>query len=304
MENVVFNGRFHDLVDDWGPQQVLDGLGFPEGPVMLPQGYLLFADIDNDAILRYSRPGRTGIFRQPSGGANGNTLDPQGRLVTCEGGVRRLTRTEHDGSITVLADSYQGKRLNSPNDVVVRTDGTIYFTDPIFLGSDEGMLSPDEQVMARSYMDLDFCGVFKVSPSGELSVLTKDLVRCNGLAFSPDERTLYVVNSADNSVYACDVDADGLVGNPRVWLRMEHEVFGLGDGMKVDVEGNAYVTGPGGVWVASSDGTPLGIIRIPVPPSNLAFYGFDAGMLFITAAPGAFMQRIKVPGISVIDRVE
>ena len=188
--------------------------------------------------------------------------------------------------------------------MVVRTDGTIYFTDPIFLSSDEGMLSPDEQVMARSYMDLDFCGVFKVSPSGELSLLTKDLVRCNGLAFSPDERILYVVNSADNSVYACDVDGEGSIGNPRLWLKMEYEVFGLGDGMKVDVEGNAYVTGPGGVWVASSDGTPLGIIRIPVPPSNLAFYGFDAGMLFITAAPGAFMQRIKVPGISVIDRVE
>ena len=303
MKNVVFDTGFHDLVDTWGPRQVLDGLGFPEGPVMLPQGYLIFSDIGNDAILRYSRPGRTGIFRQPSGGANGNTLDPQGRLVTCEGGLRRLTRTERDGTVTILADSYRGKRLNSPNDVVVRSDGTIYFTDPIFLGDDDEMMGPDEQVLAQSYMDLDFCGVFKISPDGELSILTKDIVRCNGLAFTPDEKVLYVVNSADSSVYAFDVDIDGSIENQRVWLKMEYEVFGLGDGMKVDVDGNVYVTGPGGVWVAGGDGTPLGIIRIEVPASNLAFYGFDSRMLFITAVPGAFLQRLKVPGISVIDRI-
>ena len=211
-------------------RQVGDGFGFPEGPVMLPDGYLVFSDIANDALVRFTRPGRTGIFRQPSGGANGNTLDPRGRLVTCEAGRRRVTRTEPDGAITVLAAHHEGKRLNAPNDVVVRSDGAVYFTDPIFLGPDEGLLAP-------SYMALGFCGVFRIAPDGGLTPLTTELARPNGLAFSPDESRLYVVDSADNSVSAFDVAADGTLRNRRQWLAMRHAAEGVGDGMKVDVDG-------------------------------------------------------------------
>ena len=295
--NIIYDDRFHDLVDDLPLRQVGDGFGFPEGPVMLPEGFLVFSDIANDSIIRFSRPGRTGIYRQPSGGANGNTLDIQGRLVSCEAGRRRVTRTEHDGSITVLADRHDGKRLNAPNDIVVKSDGSVYFTDPVFLGE-------DDEMFRSSYMELDFSGVFRISPQGELSLPTSDLRLCNGLAFSPDESLLYVVNSEDNSVYAFDVNDDGSISNMRRWLNMTSDMPGVGDGMKIDVSGNAYVTGPGGVWVADSEGAPLGIIRTPVVTTNLAFYGFDSSVLFITAPPAIFAIRIKVPGISVLDRLE
>jgi len=296
MDPVVWNPRFHDLLDAGSLRQVGDGFGFPEGPVMLPDGYLVFSDIANDALIRFTRPGRTGVFRQPSGGANGNTLDPRGLLLTCEAGRRRVTRTEADGSITVLAAAYEGKRLNAPNDIVVRSDGAVYFTDPIFLG-------PDEPLLAPSYMALPFCGVFRIGPDGRLALLTTELSRPNGLAFSPDESVLYVVDSADDSVSAFDVAPDGGLGNRRPWLSMRHEAEGVGDGMKVDTAGNAYVTGPGGVWVAAPDGTPLGILRTPVVATNLAFYGFDAKILFITAPPALFVVRIAVPGMSVLTRL-
>lgn len=296
MEPVVWDRRFRDLVDAGSLRQVGDGFGFPEGPVMLPDGYLVFSDITNDAIVRFSRPGRTGIFRQPSGGANGNTLDPRGRLVTCEAGRRRVTRTEPDGAITVLAAAHEGKRLNAPNDIVVRSDGAVYFTDPIFLG-------PDEPLLAPSYMALDFCGVFRIAPDGRLTLVTTELSRPNGLAFSSDESVLYVVDSADNSVSAFDVAPDGGLRNRRRWLAMRDEAEGVGDGMKVDTAGHAYVTGPGGVWVTAPDGTPLGLLRLPVVATNLAFYGFDARVLFITAPPALFVVRLALPGISVLDRI-
>jgi gluconolactonase len=296
VDHVVWDRRFGDLVDAASLRQVGDGFGFPEGPVMLPDGYLVFSDIANDALIRFSRPGRTGVFRQPSGGANGNTLDPRGRLVTCEAGRRRVTRTEPDGTITVLAAAYQGKRLNAPNDIVVRADGAVYFTDPIFLG-------PDEPLLAPSYMALDSCGVFRIAPDGGLTRVTTELSRPNGLAFSPDESRLYVVDSADNTVSAFDVAADGSLRNRRPWLVMRDAAEGVGDGMKVDTAGHAYVTGPGGVWVAAPDGTPLGLLRLPVVATNLAFYGYDAKMLFITAPPALFLVRLAVAGISVIDRI-
>jgi gluconolactonase len=296
VDHVVWDRQFGELVDASSLRQVGDGFGFPEGPVMLPDGYLIFSDIANDAIVRFSRPGRTGVFRQPSGGANGNTLDPRGRLVTCEAGRRRVTRTEIDGTVTVLAARYQGKRLNAPNDIVVRADGAVYFTDPIFLG-------PDEPLLAPSYMALDFCGVFRIAPDGRLAVVTTELSRPNGLAFSPDESHLYVVDSADNVVSIFDVAPDGSLRNRRRWLAMRDEGEGVGDGMKVDTAGHAYITGPGGVWVVAPDGTPLGILRLPVVATNVAFYGYDARILFVTAPPALFVVRLAVPGISVLDRI-
>jgi gluconolactonase len=296
VDHVVWDRRFDDLVDGASLRQVGDGFGFPEGPVMLPDGYLVFSDIANDALVRFTRPGRTGIFRQPSGGANGNTLDPRGRLVTCEAGRRRVTRTEPDGAITVLAAHHEGKRLNAPNDVVIRSDGVVYFTDPIFLGPDEGLLAP-------SYMALGFCGVFRIALDGAVTPLTTELARPNGLAFSPDESRLYVVDSANNSVSAFDVTPDGTLRNHRQWTVMPHAAEGVGDGMKVDMDGHGYVTGPGGVWVVAPDGTPLGILRLPVAATNVAFYGYDAKILFVTAPPALFVVRLARPGISVLDRI-
>ena len=264
---------------------------------MLPEGYIIYSNISGDAIMRYSPPSWTGIVRKPSGGANGNTLDPQGRLVSCEGALKRVTRTEPDGSIIVLASMHGGRPLNAPNDVVVKNDGAIYFTDPHFLGDQEQMLAP-------SLRSQDYCGVFMISPDGEVTRVTTEISLPNGLALSPDETVLYVVNSGDNCVYAFDVDAaDGSIANKRLWLKMDHELEGVGDGMKVDLEGNAYVTGPGGVWVVSSDGTPLGIIPVPHVTTNVAFYGYDSRLLFITAPPAAYVIRIRNPGISVIDRI-
>ncbi|MBM3944228.1 MAG: SMP-30/gluconolactonase/LRE family protein [SAR202 cluster bacterium] len=296
MDNVVYDKRFHDLVDTRPLWMASDKFGFPEGPVFLPSGYVIFSDILHEEIIRFYPPFWFGKERVNSGGANGNTLDLQGRLISCEGTLRQLTRREHDGSITVLASHYDGKPLNATNDVVVKNDGAIYFTDPYFMGSEESWLAP-------SLAAQDACGVYRLDPKGALKRLHGGIEKPNGLAFSPDEKTLYVVNSADNAVYAFAVKADGSLANKKTWLEMGHGLKPAGDGMKVDTQGNAYVTGPGGVWVADGDGTPLGVISVPTQCTNVAFYGWDSKLLFITAPPAVYVIRLKVPGISVIDRI-
>ena len=295
MDNITYEPRFHDLVDEYPLWQAGGSYGFPEGPLFFPQGFMVFSDISAERLVRYGPPFWNGSLRENSGGANGNTLDMEGRLISCEGNLKRLTRTEPDGTIIVLADSYDGKPLNAPNDVVVRSDGTIFFTDPIFMGDYEEALAP-------SLMTQDVNGVFMLSADGALTRVTGAVSKPNGLAFSPDESVLYVVNSAEKNVSAFDVDAAGALTNHRIWLTMQHRLEGPGDGMKVDVEGNAYVTGPGGVWVVDSEGTPLGIVRTPGITTNCAFYGFDSRLLFITATTGTYVIRLKVPGISVYDR--
>lgn len=296
MEDIVFDKRFHDLVDKQELWKAGDGFGFTEGPLFLPTGYIIFSDILREEIIRYYPPFWFGKERTNTGGANGNTLDLQGRLISCEGTLKRLTRREHDGSITVLADSYNGRPLNAPNDVVIKSDGSIYFTDPYFMG-------PEEQWLAPSLASQDTCGVYRLSVTGRLDRLIGDIAKPNGLAFSSDEKLLYVVNSADNCVYAFDVQADGTVANKRLWLAMKHDLEGIGDGMKVDTLGNAYVTGPGGVWVADKTGKALGILRVPNVCTNLAFYGWDCKLLFITTPPAVYVSKLKVSGISVLDRI-
>jgi gluconolactonase len=256
---------------------------------------MVFSDISHERLIRYCPPFWNGVLRENSGGANGNTLDTAGRLVSCEGNFKRLTRTEPDGTITILADSYDGKPLNAPNDVVVRSDGAIIFTDPIFMGDYEEALAP-------SLMTQTANRVFRLDPDGALTPITEEVSKPNGLAFSPDESLLYVVNSEEHNVAAFDVDAAGALTNYRIWLDMEHRLEGPGDGMKVDARGNGYVTGPGGVWVCDPEGTALGIIRTPGATTNCAFYGFDSKLLFITATTGTYIIRLKQPGISVYDR--
>ncbi len=228
------------------------------------------------------------MFLKPSGHSNGLTLDRQGRLLICEHD-RRVIRLEKDRSKTVLAEFYDGKRLNSPNDIVVKTDGTIYFTDPPY-----GL--PDR----TEGKELDYCGVYRIGTDGSITLLDDSIGLPNGLAFSPDERTLYVDDSGSATVYAFDVTAGGLLANKRVFTELASpEGKGAADGMKVDVDGNLFSTGPGGISVIDPTGKRYGIIGCPEVPSNLAWGDSDYKTLYITARTGVYRVRVKTGGASL-----
>jgi len=281
-------------------EKLAGGFAFVEGPIWMKQGYILFSDIPNNAIMKWTPDGKVSTFRKPSGytgppappgayvGSNGLTLDKQGRLIICEHGDRRVTRLEPDGRLTVLADKYDGKRLNSPNDAVYRSDGSLYFTDPPY-----GLF--DEKAK-----ELDFQGVYRLLPNGKLQLLNKELTRPNGLAFSPDEKTLYVANSdPDKKIWmAYDVTEDGSLSRGRVFFDAAQEKEdGLPDGMKVDTRGNLYCSGPGGVWIFSPQGKHLGTVKPPEVPANCHWGDSDAKTLYMTARTGFYRLRLNVPGI-------
>lgn len=265
-------------------EKVAGDFKFVEGPVWSPEGYLLFSDIPANQIIKYVPGSTPTVFREPSGNSNGLTYDPSGRLVICEHTNRRVSRLDADGKLTVLAKSYEGKRLNSPNDLVVRSDGTIYFTDPPY-----GIPQGEKQ-------ELDFQGVYKISPAGTLSLLASDFERPNGVALSPDERTLYVADTARRHVRAFDVASDGSVSNGRVLAELKSDRQGGPDGMKVDRQGNLYVTGPGGIWIFDPAGKHLGTILTPEQPANCAWGGKDFRTLYMTARTGLYSIRLKVAG--------
>ena len=222
------------------------------------------------------------MFLKPSGHSNGLSLDRQGRLLLCEHD-RRLTRLEDDGSKTVLADQYEGKRLNSPNDLAVKSDGSIYFTDPPY-----GL--PDR----TEGKELDYCGVYKLTDN-ELTLLDDNIPLPNGLAFSPDEKTLYVADSGSARVYAYDVT--GGLENKRVFAELGAvDGTGAADGMKVDVDGNVFCTGPGGIHVMNPEGIMIGIIVCPEIPANIAWGGDDYRTLFITARTGLYSMKVLTGG--------
>ena len=282
-------------------ERIATGFGFTEGPVWTRDGDLLFSDIPNNTIFRW-RPSGIEVFRRPSGfdgfdapkgaliGANGLTLDHAGRPCVCEHGNRRVTRIEKDGTAVVLASHFQGKRLNSPNDLVWHSSGDLYFTDPPY-----GLAGLD----GDPKKELDFNGVFRLRGS-ELTLLHRDLTRPNGLAFSPDERVFYVANSdrANKIWLRFDVLADGTAANPSVFADVTNEPGdGVPDGMKVDVEGNLYCTGAGGVWIFTKVGKPLGVIAFPEIPANLHWGGADAQTLYVTARTSVYRVRLEIPGI-------
>ena len=275
------------IVDlDAEPEQLVSGFQFTEGPVWLPDGTLLFSDIPANRIYRWT-PGaaQAEVYREPSGHSNGLTLDREGRLIACEHD-RRVSRTEASGSTTTLADRYQGKRLNSPNDIVVKSDGSIYFTDPPY-----GLPRQEEG------KELDYNGVFRLAPDGTLTLLDDSFERPNGLAFSPDERTLYVDDSYGGHIRAFDVLPDGTLANGRVFAELvDPDKAGVPDGMKVDVEGNVFCTGPGGIWVFDPSGRLLGRIVPPEQPANLAWGDADLKTLYITARTGLYRLRTKTGG--------
>ena len=282
--------------------KLAEGFQFTEGPVWAQDGeYLLFSDPNSNTIYRW-KDGELSVYRSPSGyagadvakygqpGSNGLTLDPQGRLTINEHGNHRVSRLEPDGSLTVLADSYQGKRLNSPNDLVYKSDGAVYFTDPPF-----GL----PQFFADPRKALPYSGVFRWK-DGEVTLLANELTGPNGIAFSPDEKYLYVGNWDDERkvVMRYPVRDDGTLGAGEVF----HDFTSTPgedaiDGIKVDVEGNVYVSAPGGLWILSPEGRALGVVKAPRHPHNMAWGDADGKTLYLTAQDRVYRMRLKIPGI-------
>jgi gluconolactonase len=278
--------RLDEIVESREPQRPATGFVFTEGPLWHPNGYWFFVDIRRSLIYRLAPRRLPDVARENSGGSNGLTFDLEGRLIMCEGDNRRITRLERDGSISVVADRWEGKRLNRPNDVVCRSDGSIYFTNP------GGRIDPTER-------EIDFSGVHRILPNGEVTAVVTDTEYPNGLAFSPDESILYVANTRQKMyIAAYGVNPDGTVGEGRVFADMSStEPDGVPDGMKVDTNGRVYCTGPGGCWVFDPDGTHLGIIRLPEIPANCAWGGPDYQTMLFTARTSVYSLRMKTPGV-------
>jgi gluconolactonase len=297
----VRDARFNDVVgEEAGELETLaDRFVFTEGPVWHPhEKHLIFSDIPTSTMHRFDpASGEIAQIREGTHKTNGNTYDAEGRLLSCEHVSSRVTRAEPDGSRTVLATHYDGRELNSPNDIVVHSGGDIYFTDPASGRRFElyGELR-DQQ--------LDFQGVFRVAPDGSgLTCLADDFETPNGLCFSLDEKRLFVNDTARGHIRVFDVAPDGSVSGGAVWLEMSGEdhpgVVGVPDGMKIDRAGNLYSTGPGGIQVFAPDATCLGVIRIPLKVGNFTFGGDDLCDLYVTASEYLLRTRVIVPGREV-----
>ncbi len=295
----MLDSRLAELIaDDARIESIAGGFIFTEGPVWRGD-HLVFSDIPNGRLIRWDEdPGGPVVstFRYPSGNANGNTLDRDGNLITCEHWGRRVVLTEADGMVRTLVDNYQGKKLNSPNDVVVRSDGKIFFTDPPY-----GLIpNPNNPIEKLLESETGLMAVYRLDPDGTLTLLADDYDRPNGLAFSPDEKSLYVDDTARRVIRAYDVDAEGNLSNDRVFFSFLGDTdFHGPDGLKSDVNGNIWTTGPGSVWVISPQGDALGRIRPPEHPANLGFGGADWKTVFFTAQTGVYRLRVKVAGVAV-----
>jgi gluconolactonase len=282
----VLDERFRQVSGDGWTQRLFTGGRWTEGPAYFPAGrYLVFSDIPNDRMLRYDEvTGAVGVFREPARYANGHTLDRQGRLVSCEQGPRRVTRTEPDGSITVLASHYDGKRFNSPNDVVERSDGSVWFTDPSY-----GIDSDYEGHKAAS--EIGACHVYRVAPgTGEVRIAADGFERPNGLAFSADESQLYIVDTRRKHIRLFDVAGDGTLSGGQVFATCDAGSF---DGLRLDEAGRIWAAAHDGVHCFHPDGTLLGKLRLPEVVSNLTFGGPKRNDLFITATSSLYTLRMN-----------
>jgi len=293
-------------------EKLAGGFGFLEGPVWVRSpGYLLFSDIPANAIYKWAPGGEVSVFLKPSGftgsdasdvgmalntgskveyliGSNAVTVDRQGRIVFCAHGDRQVVRLEKNGKRTVLADRYEGKRLNSPNDLIYKSDGALYFTDP-----PAGLRQGDKDPRKES----SFNGVYLLK-DGKLQAMYKELPLPNGIALSPDEKYLYVNDSVKRIIMRFDVNPDDTVANGKIFIDMTADKAPGGpDGMKVDSAGNIYSTGPGGLWVISSDGKHIGTITAPESITNLAFGDADGKSLYLAARTGLYRIRLAVPGL-------
>jgi gluconolactonase len=287
-------------------ERIATGFQFTEGPVWhAREQCLLFSDIIGNRIYRWSPRDGVSVYREPSGMSNGLTFDPEGRLCACEHGNRRVSRTLADGTVVALAERFEGKRLNSPNDLVFRSDGTLYFTDPPY-----GLTPP--YGLEGQQPELDFHGLFRLNPDGALALMSRDFDRPNGLAFSPDEKILYVADTPRYHVRALRVAPDGILSGGDVFAELRGEGGGRPDGMKVDTRGNLWCTGPGGVWVFSPDGAHLGSIRVPERQTANVAWGQERSdarggtdgnepwtWLYMTSHVSVYRLRVNVPGIRV-----
>ena len=286
----VLDDRFAGCRGDSRIERLYDGCRWAEGPVYVPAGrYVLWSDIPNDRMLRWDEmTGSVGVFREPAGYSNGNTLDREGRLVTCEHGNRRVSRTEHDGSISVLASHFDGKRLNSPNDVIVRSDGSIWFTDPAYgIDSDyEGH---------RAISEIGACNVYRIDPAtGDVAVVADDFDRPNGLAFSLDESRLYIADTRRNHIRVFHVgDGAGPLGASEVFAECTAGHF---DGFRLDDTGRLWAGVGDGLHCFDPDGTLIGKLHLPEDAANLTFGGLARNRLFITATTSLYSIRINVNG--------
>lgn len=292
------------IPEDARLEKIADGFSWVEGPVWDRNGNcLLFSDIPENAVFKWEDGKGARLYLKPSGytgkgpfkgkepGSNGLAVDSEGRLVLAQHGDRRIIRLEPDGAQTVLAESYHGRRLNSPNDLVFKSNGDLYFTDPPF-GLPGTFDDPQKE--------LPFQGVYRLSPEGEIELLTREIKAPNGIAFSPDEKTLYVtdVNPERPAWLAYDVRTDGTIANGRVFYDaapFTKTETGAPDGVKTDREGNIYGAGPGGVYIFSPEGTLLGVIRTGVATSNLN-WGNDGYVLYITASTAVYRIKLNTPG--------
>jgi gluconolactonase len=285
----VLDDRFRTINGDEWMQRLHSGCRWTEGPAYFPAGrYLIFSDIPNERMLRYDETtGAVGVFREPSGYANGHTVDRGGRLVSCEQGNRRVTRTEHDGSISVLANCWEGKRLNSPNDVVERADGSIWFTDPSYgIDSDyEGNKAPSE---------IGACHVYRTDPAtGDVRIVADDFERPNGLAFSLDERELYVADTRRKHIRRFTAKPDGTLSGGEVFATCDAGSF---DGVRLDDSGRVWAAAHDGLHCFDSDGTLIGKLLVPEIVANFTFGGPKRNQLYITASSSLYGIRVNISG--------
>jgi gluconolactonase len=283
--------RFRSMVgSDVEIERLASGFDFIEGPIWHPRAqHLIFSDMPGNHMRRWSARDGITTFRKPSNMANGNAYDRAGRIVTCEHATSRVTRTGLDGRIEVLATHWQGQELNSPNDVVVRSDGAIYFTDPTF-GRMEYYGLPREP-------ELSFRGVYRLEPdTRKLALLADDFGQPNGLCFSLDEKRLFVNDTERAHIRVFDVNADGTLANSRIWAAPEGAGEGAADGMKVDSAGHLFCTGPGGIHVFAPDATSLGVIQMPEGVANFTWGDADLRSLFVCASTSLYRVRVEVAG--------
>ena len=290
--------EINDLFESIDPTQVASEFVFTEGPLWTdkePGSEILYVS-DVDDLVHYkvhlTNPTQKEVIRKDSGGANGSVFDPEGCIVICEQDNRRVVRYESDGTISVLVDNFEGKRLNRSNDIVLHPDGSFYFTDP------------DKKGLADEEKELGYSSIFRLTPDGQLNRLANDMNHPNGLAFSNDMNTLYASNSRhDPHLHAYEVASDGTLSNSRRVHEMPYgpagELDGVPDGLKLDADGNIFCTGPGGIWIWDSLENYLGLLELPELPANLGWGGSDNRTMFVTARTSVYSLRVHTAGVPV-----
>lgn len=293
MQTEIRDGRFSKLIEpSVEVKKVASGFVFTEGPIWHPvEHHLIFSDIPGNIMRKWDLKTGVSTYRQPSNMANGNAYDRQGRVVTCEHATSSVSRTAPDGTREVLASHIGDKELNSPNDIVVKSDGPIYFTDPDYGRREFFGIPRDKQ--------LRYQGVYRLSPADNgLELLLDDFEQPNGLCLSPDESRLYVNDTPRGHIRVFDLGRDGSIGEGRVFAHVSGDGNGAPDGMKCDSAGNVYCTGPGGIHVFDPDGNALGVVLVPEVVANFAFGGTALDDVYVTASTSLYRFSVKVPGLA------